>query len=75
MPNCIGCTKETGDAPVHLLVLNADHDQVSWHMDCHALATGCEICAAVVDLHPDMKDAELGQAILANNPNDAVKVD
>lgn len=42
---CIGCT-QTDDHPRHTMV-QGDVD-VSWHYDCHAIATGCEICKGVV---------------------------
>ena len=44
MRTCIGCT-QTDDHPRHVIGLS-DGTEVTWHMDCHALATGCESCAA-----------------------------
>jgi len=43
---CIGCG-QTDDHPKHVVVVNAAHDSVAWHMDCHAHAsTACEVCDA-----------------------------
>lgn len=39
---CIGCT-QTDDHPRHV-VLSGDGSEVTWHMDCHAIATGCDAC-------------------------------
>lgn len=44
---CIGCT-QTDDHPRHVITL-ADGTEVNWHMDCHAIATGCESCKAQKD--------------------------
>ena len=67
MPNCIGCTKEAGDAPVHIISSGVDADEVRiwWHHDCHVIVTGCELCHSVVDAYPEQKDAALGAAIMA----------
>jgi hypothetical protein len=43
---CIGCT-QSDDHPRHVVGL-PDGSDVYWHMDCHALATGCEVCAAQI---------------------------
>jgi hypothetical protein len=37
---CIGCG-QTDDHPRHVTT-----GQQPWHMDCHAMATGCEVCTA-----------------------------
>lgn len=48
---CIACTKED-QAPKHTMAIadgtNGGVD-VHWHYDCHAVATGCEICTKVVE--------------------------
>lgn len=44
---CIGC-KKTDDHPRHVMVEGVEQIQVTWHMDCHAIATDCPICAGVV---------------------------
>jgi len=42
---CIGCG-QTDDHPHHVTVVNAQHDSVSWHFDCHsASSAACESCA------------------------------
>lgn len=40
---CIGC-QQADDHPRHVVIL-ADQTEVPWHMDCHVLTTGCELCA------------------------------
>lgn len=41
---CIGCTK-TDDHPRHVIDLGGG-ESVTWHMDCHVIATGCpDVCA------------------------------
>jgi hypothetical protein len=42
---CVGC-KQTDDHPRHVEVIDAAGTAVPWHMDCHALITGCETCTA-----------------------------
>lgn len=44
---CLGC-QQTDDHPKDQVVL-ADGNSVFWHMDCHAIATGCKSCAAYKD--------------------------
>jgi len=39
---CIGCG-QTDDHPRHVIYLRTGED-VTWHIDCHALATGCATC-------------------------------
>jgi hypothetical protein len=39
---CIGCT-QTDDHPKHQVVTTSG-ESVFWHMDCHVLATGCDLC-------------------------------
>lgn len=43
---CIGCT-QTDDHPRHVISM-PNEVEVNWHMDCHAIATGCEVCQASV---------------------------
>ena len=45
--NCIGCG-QVDDHPRHVVGL-PDGSDVPWHHDCHARATGCEVCAAVAE--------------------------
>ncbi len=44
---CVACTK-TDDHPRHDVItqIHPELVEVSWHLDCHAIATGCESCAA-----------------------------
>jgi hypothetical protein len=42
---CIGCSA-TDDHPKHQIVVDAEHTSVFWHMDCHRIATSCEVCTA-----------------------------
>lgn len=41
---CIGCAA-TDDHPRHVLAL-PDGSEVGFHMDCHVIATNCEVCSA-----------------------------
>lgn len=43
---CIGCT-QSDNHPRHVVALS-DGSEVTWHMDCHELATGCEVCRAQI---------------------------
>jgi hypothetical protein len=71
MADCIGCGGPAV-AGVHRLIIDADHNEVAWHPDCHVRsANGCELCAKVVAAYPELKDQALGEAIVANNPNGA----
>lgn len=42
---CIGCA-QTDDHPKHQII-QRDDTSVFWHHDCHAIATGDEVSAAV----------------------------
>ncbi len=42
MRTCIGCT-QTDDHPRHIVWMPGDVE-TTWHMDCHVLATGCDVC-------------------------------
>ncbi|GAA3878061.1 hypothetical protein GCM10022243_48440 [Saccharothrix violaceirubra] len=39
---CIGCA-QTDDHPRHVVWQPGDVE-VTWHMDCHVIATGCPVC-------------------------------
>lgn len=43
---CIGCA-QTDDHPRHVVAMPGGVE-VTWHMDCHAIATECEICVGIV---------------------------
>lgn len=40
---CIGCGQHD-DHPRHVIAQGGT--AALWHMDCHVLSTGCEVCAA-----------------------------
>lgn len=42
---CIGCG-QTDDHPRHVIDVGDPDAVVTWHMDCHVIATGCETCTA-----------------------------
>jgi hypothetical protein len=44
MRTCLGCG-QTDDHPRHVVYL-PDGNEVNWHMDCHRIATGCEVCTS-----------------------------
>lgn len=45
---CIGCGQRD-DHPKHVLLVNADHTTVNWHMDCHSRSgDGCEVCTSQI---------------------------
>ncbi len=45
---CIGCG-QADDHPKHVVVVNAAHDSVAFHMDCHAASSvACEVCASQI---------------------------
>lgn len=41
---CIAC-KQTDDHPRHI----DGETGALWHMDCHVLVTGCEVCASQIE--------------------------
>jgi hypothetical protein len=43
---CIGCGQQD-DHPRH--VIDAGGTDVTWHMDCHVFAAGCEVCKHQLD--------------------------
>lgn len=43
---CIGCA-QTDDHPRHVEATIAG--DVNWHLDCHAIVTGCDSCHAQLD--------------------------
>lgn len=45
---CIGCAGED-DHPRHVLA-TPDGATVGWHMDCHAIASKCEVCTAQLNV-------------------------
>lgn len=67
---CIGCG-QSDDHPRHTIAL-PDGNDVHWHHDCHALATGCATCAATVDSAGGVIGDELREHITSGGAADAV---
>lgn len=44
---CIGCG-QVDDHPRHVVLVGADHAEVTWHMDCHSRAANCDVCASQI---------------------------
>jgi hypothetical protein len=68
---CMGCGN-ADEAPKHRLIVLATGEEVAWHHDCHVRTDAgkdCEICRPVLEAYPDLKDAELGAALVDNFPN------
>jgi hypothetical protein len=68
---CIGCAK-SDDHPRHVS-MTADGHEVSWHMDCCAIARSCEVCAAQLDgvggIDKNPKGDKLRQYLVTTGPN------
>lgn len=47
MRPCIACG-QVDDHPRHTVVIPPNQDEIRWHMDCHLMVTGCELCAAAL---------------------------
>lgn len=60
---CIGCA-QTDDHPRHVIAL-PDGSEVTWHMDCHRVATGCEVCSTQTAGAEGSKGDELRAHLLA----------
>jgi hypothetical protein len=65
---CIGCG-QIDDHPRHVIAL-LDGSTVTWHHDCHAIATGDPVSAAVAA--SGLTGDELRDHIVANDPGQAV---
>lgn len=65
---CIGCT-QTDDHPRHVIDVGGG-DVVTFHMDCHVIATGCEICAAQTSGAKSAKGDKLREHLLKTGPGD-----
>lgn len=68
---CIGCA-QTDDHPRH--VISQPGADVNWHMDCHKLATGCEICARQTEDAGEAKGDQLRQHLVSLPPMVAEEV-
>jgi len=64
---CIGCTK-TDDHPRHVVYVG-DESEVTWHMDCHVIATGCEVCEQQIAAAKGAKGDQLRDHLLKTGPN------
>jgi hypothetical protein len=61
---CLGCGQRD-DHPKHQIVINAEHESVHWHMDCHSrVDPACELCAAQTATAEDKIGAELREHLL-----------
>ena len=65
---CIGC-EQVDDHPRHVIVL-PDGSEVGWHMDCHSLATGCEVCTEQTRGAVGAKGDELRAHLVAQPPKE-----
>jgi len=65
---CIGCG-QTDDHPKHRIALR-DGSEVIWHHDCHAIATGDEVSAAIAA--KGLKGDKLREHIVKNDPGQKV---
>lgn len=54
---CPGCG-QTDDHPRHVVATGGGVD-VNWHMDCHVIATKCEVCASQISEADGAKGDEL----------------
>lgn len=60
---CVGCGQHD-DHPRHMIV-TAPGQVALWHMDCHVLATDCEVCAKQIADAADVKGDELREHLLS----------
>lgn len=60
---CVGCAQED-DHPRHVIA-TAPGQVANWHMDCHVLATGCEVCQKQIADAAGVKGDELREHLLA----------
>jgi hypothetical protein len=65
---CIGCG-QTDDHPKHRIALR-DGSEIVWHHDCHAIATGDPVSAAVAA--KGLKGDKLREHIVKNDPGQKV---
>lgn len=67
---CIACTKED-TAPKDIVAVNDGTNggsDVYWHLDCHAIATGCESCTKAVEAAEGKKDDDLVEFLTGERP-------
>lgn len=64
---CIACAK-TDDHPRHVIDVGGG-DTVTFHMDCHIIANGCEVCTAQLAEAPQgAKGQELREFLVTTGP-------
>lgn len=64
---CIGCA-QSDDHPRHVLA-TADGAQVTWHFDCHSIASKCETCTAqLADAPENAKGDALRKYLITTGP-------
>ena len=60
---CIGCEAVDTDPKHRIALLDAETGApagaVTWHMDCHALVRGCDVCAGQIAGADGAKGADL----------------
>jgi hypothetical protein len=61
---CIGCA-QSDDHPRHVIA-TGDGAAVTWHMDCHAIASDCDICKAQLADVGGVKKNPKGDALRAH---------
>lgn len=68
---CVACTAQD-DHPRHdvILQLAPEYVEVSWHLDCHAIA-GCESCAAQTAGADGATGDAMRAVIVANNTKES----
>lgn len=66
---CIGCA-QTDDHPRHVIELGTG-DIVTFHMDCHVIAAGCEICEAQIEGADGVKGQELREHLQTTDSSSA----
>jgi hypothetical protein len=64
---CIGC-EQTDDHPRHV-VAHPDGSTVTWHMDCHAIASGCDVCRDQTAAANGVKGDELRAHLVTTGPS------
>ncbi len=64
---CIGCA-QSDDHPRHVLA-TPDGAAVTWHMDCHAIASDCEVCKAQIAEAKGAKGDKLREHLVKTGPD------
>lgn len=61
---CIGCV-QSDDHPRHVIA-TSDGASLGYHMDCHVIATGCEVCKAQLEGVGGIEGNPKGDALRAH---------